>query len=70
LRFDAGWRERSMDAHAVGSAHSDAPDLLSDEDWTAIARRFLSEHTALSVRNGDLLFLGWTAPRAWWEADS
>jgi hypothetical protein len=70
LRFDAGCKERPMDAHAAGSAHSDAPNLLSDEDWSAIALRFVSEHTALSVRDADLFFLGWTAPRAWWEAGS
>ena len=40
------------------------------EDWDTIEGRFLSEHTALSVHEGELLFIGWTAPRAWWEAES
>lgn len=59
-----------MDAHAAGSAPCDAQALLSDEDWSALERRFLSEHTALTFQDEDLLFLGWTASRAWWEADS
>jgi hypothetical protein len=61
-----------MDAAAAGNAHSDAPapPLLNDEQWSRMERRFLTEHTPLTVVEGDLLFLGWTSPRAWWEEES
>jgi hypothetical protein len=46
------------------------PPLLNDEQWSRMERRFLTEHTPLTVVEGELLFLGWTSPRAWWEEES
>jgi hypothetical protein len=69
-RSDAACRQRPNDARAAGSAPSNAPAPLSDEDWDILERRFLWERPGLSPREEDLRLFGWTAPRAWWETDS
>jgi hypothetical protein len=59
-----------MDASAAGHVHGGAMSpVLSDEEWKAVADRFLSEHDPLSASEGERFFIGWTAPRAWWEAE-
>jgi hypothetical protein len=58
-----------MDAPAAGNAVSDASPDLSDEEVEALHQRFLAEHSPVTMVEGDVFFVGWTSPWAWWEAD-
>ena len=59
-----------MDAAAAGNVPGNAGrPILTDEEWEAIAKRFLSEHQPVTSTADDRFFIGWTASQAWWEAD-
>jgi hypothetical protein len=59
-----------MDAAAAENAYGNvARPILTDDEWKAISERFLSEHQPLTAGLDGRFFIGWTAPRAWWEDD-